>query len=395
MPGSHALLSPSKSKQWLACPPSARLNAKLDERFGEQSSEYAREGTKAHALAELKLRLELGEINKFNFDAQRKALGDIPKEMDRYTDNYFDEVMERYYTAKRSCPDTQLFVEQRLDMSPWIPSCFGTGDAVIVSDDVLIVADLKYGKGVPVVAEGNPQARCYGLGAYNAFGSIYSFKSVCNVIIQPRLDSVTEETMPLDQLLAWGEGIKPLAEQAWRGEGEFHTGEHCRFCNARAICKARAFESFDVLTHCVDSPDVLPDEIIPSLLRIADTAEAWLKDLKAYALAQALRGQEWDGYKVIRGKRPPRAFRNQEEAEQQLIRAGYTPDQYMETRMKTVAEVEKLLGKRAFNSLMSEQVVQGEGNFTLVSAEDKRVAFESADFAFADMGDESEETSHD
>lgn len=395
MPGSHALLSPSKSKQWLACPPSARLNAKIDERFGEQSSEYAREGTKAHALAELKLRLELGEINKFSYEAQRKTLGDIPKEMDRYTDDYFDTVMELYYMAKRTCPDTQLFVEQRLDMSPWIPGCFGTGDAVIVSDDVLVVCDLKYGKGVPVVAEGNPQARCYGLGAYNAFGAIYAFKSVRNIIIQPRLDSVTEETLPLDELLAWGSSIAPIAEQAWRGEGEFHTGEHCRFCNARAICKARAFESFDVLTHCIDSPDVLPDELIPGLLRVADTAEAWLKDLKAYALAQALRGQEWSGYKVVRGKRPSRAFRNQEEAEQQLIRAGYTPDQYMETRMKTVAEVEKLMGKRAFDAIMSGQVVQGEGNFTLVPDDDKRVAFESADFAFADMGGGQEATGDD
>lgn len=395
MPGAHSILSPSSAARWLSCPPSARLNAKITERFGEQSSPYAAEGTRAHAVAELKLRLELGEINRFSYDAQRKTLGALPADVERAIDRYFDEVMDRYYMAKRTCPDTQLFVEQRLDMSPWIPSCFGTGDAVIVSDNVLIVADMKMGKGVPVVAEGNPQARCYALGAYNAFGSIYAFKSVCNVIIQPRFDSVTEETLSLDALLAWGEGIKPLAEQAWRGEGEFHTGEHCRFCNARAICKARAFESFDVLTHCVDSPDVLPDELIPGLLRVADTAGAWLKDLKAYALAQALRGQEWNGYKVVRGKRPSRAFRSQEEAEQQLIRAGYTPEQYMETRMKTVAEVEKLMGKRAFDAIMSGQVVQGEGNFTLVPSEDKRVAFESADFAFADMGSETGEAGHD
>jgi hypothetical protein len=387
MPGTHAILSPSKSKQWMACPPSARLNAKLAERFGEQSSEYAAEGTKAHALAELKLRQELGEINKFSYESQRKALGEIPKEMDRYTDDYFDNVLGMYYEAKRTCPDAQLFVEQRLDMSPWIPSCFGTGDAVIVSDDILIVADLKYGKGVPVVAEHNPQARCYGLGAYNAFGSIYSFKTIRNVIIQPRLDSVTEETLSLEDLLAWGEEVKPLAAQAWRGDGEFHTGDHCRFCNARAICKARVFESFDVLTHCVDSPDVLPDELVPELLRIADTAEAWLKDLKAYALAQALLGQEWAGYKVVRGKRPARAFRDAEEAEQQLIRAGYTPEQYMKSSMKSVAEVEKLMGKSAFKAIMGEQVVQGEGGFTLVPESDKRTTYEAADLAFADMGE--------
>ena len=161
MPGVHALLSPSKAKQWLACSPSARLSAKFSERFGDKPSEYAAEGTKAHALAELKLRLELDEINKFSFEAQKKALGDIPTEMDRYTDNYVDVVLEKYYAAKKVCEGARLFVEQKLDMTRWIPGCFGTADAVVVSDQILEVLDLKYGKGVPVDAVDNPQARCY------------------------------------------------------------------------------------------------------------------------------------------------------------------------------------------------------------------------------------------
>ena len=143
IPGVHALLSPSKAKQWLACPPSARLAAKFSERFGEQGSIYAAEGTKAHALAELKLRLELEEINKFSFDAQKKALGDVPAEMDRNTDTYVDVVLEKYYTCKKVCPDARLFVEQRLDMTPWIPGCYGTGDAIVVSDQILEVIDYK------------------------------------------------------------------------------------------------------------------------------------------------------------------------------------------------------------------------------------------------------------
>lgn len=385
MPGVHALLSPSKAKQWIACPPSARLSAKFSERFGDASSEYAAEGTKAHALSELKLRLELKEINKFSFDAQRKALGDIPADMDRYTDTYIDVVLERYYAVKKVCPDARLFVEQKLDMSRWIPGCFGTADACIVSDTLLEVLDLKYGKGVPVNAAENPQARCYGLGALAAFGDLYAFTHVRNTIVQPRLDSVTEELLTREELLAWGEYVKPIAELAWKGVGGFSPGENCRFCAAKAVCKARAFGSFDLLSACLDAPDVLPDESIPGILKVADVCEQWIKDVRAYALNQALRGQEWPGYKLVKGKRPSRTFVDEEKAEEQLIRAGYTPEQYRVTRMKTVAEVEKLLGKRAFDALMGGLVVQGEGNLTLVPEEDTRVKFESADVAFSDM----------
>ena len=385
MPGVHALLSPSKAKQWLACPPSARLSAKFSERFGDKPSEYAAEGTKAHELSELKLRLELGEINKFSYEAQRKALVDIPADMDRFTDNYVDVVLEKYYSAKKVCPDAKLFVEQRLDMTPWIPGCFGTADACVVSDTLLEVVDLKYGKGVPVDAVENPQARCYGLGAVHEFGNLYAFTHVRNTIVQPRLDSITEELLTKDQLLQWGEYVKPIAELAWKGVGGFSPGDNCRFCSAKAVCKARAFQSFDLLAGCLDSPDVLPDESIPGILQVADTCEQWIKDVRAYALNQALLGQEWPGYKLVKGKRPSRAFRNDEEAEEQLIRAGYTPEQYQVTRMKTVAEIEKLLGKRAFDALMGGLVVQGDGKLTLVPEDDKRVEYESADAAFADM----------
>lgn len=385
MPGTHALLSPSKAKQWLACPPSARLSAKFNDRFGDQSSEYAAEGTKAHALSELKLRQELGEINKFSYEAQRKALGEIPPDMDRYTDTYVDTVLERYYACKKVCPDAQIFVEQRLDMSPWIPGCFGTADACVVSDTILEVMDFKYGKGVPVDAVENPQARCYGLGAINEFGNLYAFTHVRNTIIQPRLDSITEEVLTKEDLLAWGEYVRPIAELAWKGEGGFSPGENCRFCSAKAVCKARAFQSFDLLAACLDTPDVLPDDAIPGILKVADTCEQWLKDVRAYALNQALRGLEWPGYKLVKGKRPSRTFRDEEEAEEQLIRAGYTPEQYQVVRMKTVAEIEKLLGKRAFDALMGGLVVQGEGKLTLVPEDDKRVEFESADVAFADL----------
>lgn len=389
MPGVHALLSASKAKQWLACPPSARLNQKLSEKLGDRASTYAVEGTKAHALAELKLRLEIGEINDFLFKEERKHLGEIPAEMDSFTDDYVDLVMTRYFEAVRATPDAELFIEQRLDFSEWVPSGFGTGDAIIVSDKNLEVLDLKYGKGVPINAINNPQARCYGLGAVNEFGVLYGFDVVRMTIVQPRLYSVTEETLSVEDLLAWGEEIRPIAEQAWRGEGEFKPGDHCRFCNARGICRARMLESIGVFVHGFDSPDVIPDEAIPEILRVADTAEAWLKDVRDYARSQAIQGTTYPGWKVVRGKKPSRHFRDEDEVINRLAHAGFTEDQYCSPKkLKTPADLEKAIGKAAFDALLSDYVTQGEGALTLVPEDDKRPEYNNADLQFADLADQ-------
>ena len=392
MPGIHATLSASKAHQWMACPPSARLSQKLEERFGDSPTPYAAEGTQAHALAELKLRLENGELNKFNFGEQRKAIGDVPAEMDRATDRYVDIVLEKLYSARKSCPDAQLLIEQRLDFSPWVPHGFGTGDAVIISDTLLEVCDLKYGKGVPVSAVENPQARLYGLGALNEFGVLYGFTHVRDTIIQPRLDSVTEETLSREELLDWGESIVPVAEQAWRGEGEFKAGDHCKFCAARAICKARAIESMGVFVYGFDNPDVLPDSSIPEILRVADTAEAWLKDVRSYALSQALQGDTIPGYKLVRGRAPGRKWMKEDEVIDQAARAGYSEEQYLEPRkLMSVSNLEKSLGKTAFKALFGKYVTQGDGALTLVPESDKRPEYSSADAAFADLAESTDE----
>jgi len=392
MPGAHAALSPSAAKRWCACPPSARLNQKYLERFGEKSSEFAEEGTKAHALAELKLRKELGKedpqgINEFNYEQQRKNLADIPKDMDRYTDDYVDAVLSGYYMAKRNCPDSRLYIEQRLDMQRWIPQCFGTSDAIVVSDQGLIVMDLKYGKGVPVDAVGNYQARIYALGAINEFGDLYGFTHIKEKIIQPRLDSITEEILSREELLAWAEEVVvPKAELAWKGEGDFCAGEHCRFCVVRALCKERALKAMDIFNHIFDSPDVIPEADIPALLEVSDVASAWLKDLKDYAYSQALQGVEYKGFKPVRGKRPGRVWKDEGEVLNTLCRAGYTEEQYMQpTKLKSVSEMEKMLHKSAFEALLGSLVFQGEGGLTLVPESDKRVAYSPTEIVFGDL----------
>ena len=395
MPGAHAILSASGAHRWMACPPSARLEEKLKERIGEKSSPFAEEGTKAHALAELKLlrekgRLELEDgINEFCYQKRREKLGDIPDEMDTATDFYVDVIMEKFMAARRQTPDAKLLIEVRLDFSEWVPHGFGTGDVVIVSDFILEVCDLKYGKGVRVEALGNPQARCYGLGAYRAYGDLYDFKTVRTTIIQPRLDHVSEETQDVEALLHWATDVlAPAATLAWEGKGEFKPGEHCRFCVARAICFARAQEAMAVLSQGMESPGVIPEDEIPRILEVADVISDWIKDLKAYALSQAVKGHRWYGYKLVRGKKPPRVWKDEEAAVEQLIRAGIPEDEYMVHKLKTVAQIQKMVGKKAYDAIFEELTTQGEGAYTLVPESDGRPEINPADAVFSDLIDE-------
>jgi hypothetical protein len=371
----------------MSCPPSARLEEKLKERFGDKSSPFAEEGTRAHALAELKLQKEIGLINDFSYKAQRDAMTGVDNEMEWATNQYVDIVMQKFYEAKKTCPDAQLFIEQRLDFSTWVPHGFGTGDVVIVSDAILDVCDLKYGKGVPVMAEGNPQARCYGLGALSAYGDLYGFPKVRTTIIQPRLDSVTEETLSREDLIRWAEEeLQPKAELAWEGEGEYNPGDHCRFCAARALCYPRAAKCMQVFDSGMQAPGILPDEEIPRILEVADVVEAWIKDIRDYARSQALKGQHWPGFKLVAGRRPPRKWSSTEAVIDQLSRAGYTDEQiYKPRELINPGEAEKLLGKPAFRAILGQFSVQGDGAPTLVPESDKRLAINSSEAAFADL----------
>ena len=393
MPGLHAVLSASAAKRWLSCPPSARLEEKLKGIFGEKSSPYAEEGTQAHAVAELKLRRANGEINEFSYKAQREQLGDIPKEMDRATDDYADIVLGKFYAAQKVSEDAKLLVEQRLDFSPWVPHGFGTGDAVIVSDATLEVADLKFGKGVRIVAQDNPQARLYGLGAINALGELYGFTHVRNTIIQPRVneDPVTEETLTREELETWGESIRPTAELAWKGLGEYKPGDHCKFCAARALCAARAAEAMRGFTHGFATPGLIDDADIPGILEVADVAESWIRDVRAYARNQALRGQQWAGFKLVRGRKGNRAWKDEEAVREQLIRAGYTEEQYAVHKLRPPGEIEKELGKQAFSALVAKYVTQAEGALNLVPESDKRIEFAAADADFSDLAGSAED----
>ncbi len=407
-PQLHAILGASSAKRWLTCTPSARLGERLTSRFGSESSPYAQEGTKAHALAEIKVRKAFYAadgmtttvysrmsqeerdaytgINAFRYDALRAELGDIPADMEHATDAYCDVVMEKYLSAKDQDASTRLLLEQRLDYSRWVPSGFGTGDCVIVSDSLLEIADLKYGLGIPVDAVDNPQLRLYGLGAIVKFGQLYDFPAVRMTIIQPRLESVSEETLGRVELLDWAEAeVRERAQQAWKGIGDFVPGDHCRFCPAKAVCSARVAEALKLFRYGFESPGLIPDEQIPGILETLDVAEAWIKDFRAYAEKQALNGQKFPGWKLVRGKKPNRRWADPEEVRAQLLRAGYAPGQIETTSLKPVGEIEKTIGAKAFRALVGGLVAQGEGRLTLVPESDKRLEYASADAAFADL----------
>lgn len=407
-PSLHSVFGASSAKRWLSCTPSARLCERLEKRFEKKDSPYAREGTKAHALGEIKIRNALYHademttakwsrmtpeeqeayegINDFRYQALRDDLGEIPKDMEQATDTYCDVVMGRFLRVRELDPNAVLVLEQRYDYSEWVKGGFGTGDATIVSDIILEVLDLKYGKGIPVDAVDNPQIRLYELGAYAKYRHLYDFDQVRGTIIQPRLDSLSDETLSVAALLDWANNyVAPRAHLAWSGEGEFVTGEHCRFCAAKAICSARVAEAMKLFRYGLESPGVIPDEQIPEILATLDLAEAWISDIRNYAESQALRGQKWQGYKLVRGKRPNRKWSDPEEVKAQLLRAGYGLEQFEKHELRPPGEVEKALGKTAFRALLDGLVSQGDGRLTLVPESDKRQEYSAADADFSDL----------
>lgn len=369
---SHALLSASSSKQWLACPPSARLS----EQFPDKGSTYAEEGTLAHEIAELKLRKSFVEpMSTRTFNAALKKLQAHPLydvEMLRHTDTYVDYIAQivHSYTSP-----PYIAVEKRLDYSDWAPEGFGTGDCIVIAGTTLHVCDLKYGKGVPVSAVGNPQMRLYALGALVAYGMLFDIHTVKMAIIQPRLDEISEDAMPVEELIAWGESIKPIAQLAFKGEGDYSPGDHCRFCKAKSVCRARA----DAHTALEDfkqmKPPILSNEEVGSILLRAQQLASWVSDLEDYALQQCLSGAGIAGWKAVEG-RGSRQYVNQDAAFKVLTENGMDEVMLYERKPLTVPNVEKLLGKAKYKELLVEggHVINQPGKPTLAPANDKREA---------------------
>lgn len=360
----HAILSASASSRWLHCTPSARLERK----FPDASSPYALEGSRAHERAEYFL-------NRFLKTGDSNVLIREDVEMNDAVQAYVNICVEKINEARTASPDAQIKVEQRLDFSRWVPEGFGTGDTVMVSDKYFEIVDLKYGKGVPVSAINNSQMRLYALGMYEAFGYLYGADEVRMTIVQPRLDSVSTETISVDDLLTWGEEVKKKAKIAFAGKGDFCAGNHCRFCKARNTCRAHAEYELKNVKEDLQTAELEDFEISDILLR-AKGIKTWLDGLESYALGKALDGYDWPGMKLVEG-RSNRKITDDVIAANTLMNAGFGAEEiYKPQALRSITDLEKLCGKKMFSELMSGVIEKPPGKPTLVSADDKRQAIE-------------------
>lgn len=382
MMGEHALLSASSADRWMHCPPSARLT----EHMPDITSDYAEEGRLAHAIAELKVRKQyLEPMGPRTFTTRLNKLKKDPHyqpEMLTHTDTYLDYIKELTlgYLVK-----PYLAVEQKLDLSELVPEAFGTADCVIVGGDTLDIVDFKYGKGVPVDAEGNAQMRLYAWGALMRYRALYDIQTIRMSIVQPRLNSITTAEMARDDLLNWAAfEVRPKAKTAYDGAGEYAAGEWCRFCKAKAVCRARASQYLELEPEAAKCVDELSPAEIGDILFRAEGLQAWVDALKDHALREGLAGNNIPGWKVVEG-RGVRAFDNLDAAFADLLAAGVEEPLLYERRPLTLAAIEKTLGKARFAELCGGHVVKSPGKPTLAPAADKRPAFNSAAVDFAGL----------
>lgn len=367
MPGKHALLSASSSHRWLACPPSARLT----EGMPDKSSSFAEQGTDAHSLCEYKLHVALGEAAK----DPTENLSFFDEEMAECSDMYVQFVMEQLAKAKEACRDPIVLVEQRLDFSKWVPQGFGTGDCVVAADGTLFVIDFKYGLGVLVEAEKNPQMMCYALGALLLFDGIYGIKKISMTIFQPRRKHVSTYEMKKADLLSWADKVlAPTAALAMKGEGEFKAGSYCQFCKARANCRKRAEYNLELARYDFAMPAELTDTEVEAVLSKADDLASWAADVKEYALQKAMSGKTWKDWKVVEG-RSVRKYANETAVAETVKESGYDP---YEQKVLGITAMTRLLGRRKFDELLSGMIVKPEGKPTLVPLSDKRPAMHTA-----------------
>ena len=380
MMSKHAYLSASASHRWLNCPPSAKLNAEAE----NTTSEYARQGTDCHELCAYLVEESLGR----DATDPTENLDYYDQDMQQCAEEYRNFVLEQIKKAKTYCPDPQVMIEQRLDFSRWVQDGFGTGDCVIVSDEELQIIDYKHGVGVLVDADHNSQMMCYALGAIEAFDGIYDIERIQMTIFQPRRDNISTCTMTKEDLLDWAENtLKPTAELAMNGEGEFKAGDHCMFCAVKATCRKRAEYNLELAKYDFAMPDTLEETEIAAILHKVDELISWANDIKEYALKQAQSGVTYEGWKVVEGK-SNRKFTDEEKVAAVVQKNGFDP---YEKKLLGITAMTTLLGKKKFEELLGKLVQKPPGKPTLVPETDKRPAMKSAtESAKDDFNDKNE-----
>ena len=366
----HALLSASGAYRWLSCPGSARL----EDKFEDEPSVYAAEGTLAHEMAELKI------VKQFTTNLRpsefKKRINELKKnelysaEMDRYTNEYRDYINDIYLSFESK---PFFLAEQKVDFSSYVPEGFGTVDCTLVGDKVIHIFDLKYGKGVPVTAENNPQGMLYALGTYLEQSAIDEIEKVIIHIVQPRIKNTSSFEISSEELLKWAESIKDVAQKAYEGSNEFHVGEHCGFCKANGNCRKQAEKYMNI--EVID-PALLTDEEIGEGLAKVKELSKWAKKFEDYALVRAQNGGNVKGWKLVAGRGGNRTFTDKSVAAQLLEEVGLDREEIYKTELISVTAAEKLLGEETLYKIAGNYIQKPEGKPTLATLDDKRPALE-------------------
>lgn len=401
MPDKHAILSPSAAHRWLHCTPAPRVEAE----FPETTSEYAEDGRLAHSVCELAAKKKFTVMNNRTYNSRLKKLKADPKwddEMLSTAATYVEHLTEH---AMRFEHAPYVALEVQVDITDYAPEAFGTCDCVMIGGDELIITDYKHGKGVPVSAQDNPQMLLYALGALKLYRPIYGdmIRRVSTYIDQPRLGSYDGASMTVEELLAWGESIKPKAAAAFMGTGEFAPGEWCRFCRAKAKCRARANQNtaLEDFKDCIPLGRSIPmqteydatgfkpsncltDEEIGALLVRAEGLVAWYNDLKEYALVACLNGKTIPGWKAVEG-RSTRAWTDQDAALEALMAGGVEEAIIYDRVPKTLAQLEKVIGKQRFGELVGGMITKSPGKPALAAESDKRPVYNGAAADFSEV----------
>ena len=367
MPDKHAVLSASSSERWLHCPPSARLC----ENYDDKGSDYAAEGTDAHALCEYRLKLALG----LPAEDPTENLTWYNEEMEECAEAYASYVLELVEAANQTGITPTVLIEQQVVFSRWVDEGFGTADCIVIANNTLNIVDYKHGKGVEVSAEGNSQMMLYALGALEISDYIYDIKDVQMTIFQPRKSNVSTFRITKDALMEWANGeLTEKAKLAYEGQGDFNCGEWCRFCKAKAECRERANANLEMARYEFQSPALLTDEEIADILGKVDALTDWASDVKEYALQQAVSGKQWQGYKLVEG-RSNRKYTNEDSVAAAVKVAGFDP---YERKVLGITAMQKMLGKSRFEELLAPYIEKPQGKPTLVPESDKRPAMNTA-----------------
>lgn len=387
MSSKHALLSPSSAERWLACTPSARLG----EKYPDTAGEAAKEGTIAHALGEALIRYEAEIISE---EVYLKEISEIEQseyynaDMQELMEEYKDYVMEAFQLAKMRTPDAELIIEDKLDLTKWVMNGYGTADAQIIADGALNIIDLKYGRGVRVEAEGNKQMMLYAVGAVEKAKIFYDIREVTMTIYQPRLNNISTYALSVDELYRFAEEeLKPRANLAYEGKGDFAVGDHCRFCKAKPRCRAYADEQKKIAQYDFKNAEELSDDEIAEILTKADDVASWLKDVQSYALNVAVNeGKKFKGFKVVMGQ-SRRRYINEDDVVNRLLENGFEEALLFEKKLLGITAMEKTISKKKFNTLLGDLVEKPEGKPTLVVESDKRPEWDRTQTAQDDFKD--------